>query len=101
VELEREIEDDQVVTDKPEPDFAELAAAALENAGIDPQDRLRSAQAAVDAPPGPTLIEADADKIMYEITFDLPDAGLVGPGIAPSYDATPGAAAACHIDNDV
>ncbi len=52
VELEREIEDNQVVTDEPESDFAELVAAALENAGIDPQDRLRSAQAAVDAPPG-------------------------------------------------
>ncbi len=101
VELKREIEDDQVVTDEPEPDFAELAAAALENAGIDPQDRLRFAQAAVDAPPGPTLIEADADKIMYEITFDLPNTRLVGPGIVPNYNATPGVAATTPIDNDV
>jgi hypothetical protein len=101
VELEREIKDDQVVTDEPEPDFAKLAAAALEDAGIDPQDRLHSAQAAVDAPPGPTLIAADADKIMYKITFILPDAGLVEPGIVPNYDTTPGAAAATHIDNDV
>ncbi len=101
VELEREIKDDQAVTDKPEADFAELAAAALKNAGIDPQDRLRSVQAAMDAPPGPTLIEADADKILYEITFDLPDAGLVGPGTVPNYDPTPGVAATTHIDNDV
>ncbi len=55
----------------------------------------------MDAPPGPTLIEADADKIVYNITFNLPDAGLVGPGIVPIYNATPGAAAATHIDNDV
>jgi hypothetical protein len=101
VELEREIKDDQVITDEPEPDFAELAVAALENSGIDPQDRLRSAQAAVDAPPGPTLIEADADKIVYKITFHLPNAGLVGPGIIPNYDATPGAATTTHFDNNV
>jgi hypothetical protein len=24
----------------------------------------------------PTLVEADADKIVYKLTFDLPDAGL-------------------------
>jgi hypothetical protein len=101
VELKWEIKDNQVVTDEPEPDFAELAAAALENAGIDPQYRLRSAQAAVDAPPGPTLIEANAEEIVYKITFDLPDTGLVGLGIVPNYDTTPGAAAATHIDNDV
>ncbi len=51
VELESKLEDDQVITDEPEPDFAALAAAALANAGIDPQDRLRSAQAANNAPP--------------------------------------------------
>ncbi len=28
---------------------------------------------------GPAFIEADQDKIVYEITFDLPDAGLA-PG---------------------
>jgi hypothetical protein len=51
VELESKVEDDQVVTDEPEPDFAAFAAAALANAGIDPQDRLHSAQAANNAPP--------------------------------------------------
>jgi hypothetical protein len=53
VELESKLEDDQVVMDEPEPDFATLAAAALANAGIDPQDRLHSVQAANDAPPPP------------------------------------------------
>jgi hypothetical protein len=83
VELEEEEHNFQVVTDNPEPDFAALAAAALNNAGINPHDRLRATQqlqqqqAAHPAPPtGPTMIEAYEDKIMYEITFDLPDAGL-------------------------
>ncbi len=71
-----------MVTDDPEPDFAALAAADLDNAGIDPYDRLHAAQqlqqqqAANPAPPtGPAMIEANKDKIKYEITFDLPDAG--------------------------
>jgi hypothetical protein len=51
VELKSKLEDDQVVMDEPESDFAALAAAALANMGIDPQDRLRSAQVANDAPP--------------------------------------------------
>jgi hypothetical protein len=92
VELESKLEDDQVGTDEPEPDFAALAAAALANAGIDPQDRLHSAQAANDAPPPePALIEAYADKIVYEITFDLPIAGLIGPAIIPDYNMEPAA----------
>jgi hypothetical protein len=38
VPLEDEEYDFQVVTDEPEPDFEELAAAALDNAGIDTLD---------------------------------------------------------------
>jgi hypothetical protein len=38
VELEDDIDAHQVVTEETDPDFAALAAAALENAGIDPQD---------------------------------------------------------------
>ncbi len=35
-----------------------------------------------DIPPagGPALIEANGDEIMYELTFDLPDAGFGIPG---------------------
>jgi hypothetical protein len=32
--------------------------------------------------PGPALIDADEDKIIYKLTFNLPDAGLTPP-IAP------------------
>jgi hypothetical protein len=44
VELKEEEHNFQVISDDPEPDFAALAAVALNNAGIDPQDRLRAAQ---------------------------------------------------------
>ncbi len=85
VELKEEEHNFQVVTDNPEPDFAALAAAALDNAGIDPHNsnrlcaaqQLQQQQAANPAPPtGPARIAANEDKIVYEITFDLPDAGL-------------------------
>ncbi len=100
MELECELADDQVVTDEPEPDFAELAAAALENAGIDPHDRSQSAQATAAArPQEPALIEAKDDKIVYEIILDLPDAGLIQPN--PSHDDGAHAAPTAHIVNDV
>ncbi len=38
VELEDNIDAHQVVMEEPDHDFVLLAAAALENAGIDPQD---------------------------------------------------------------
>ena len=88
VELESEEADFSAVTDDPEPDFEQLAAAALDNAGINPQDRLHAAQAAHTAAEAaqaaaaaafehwrPALVEANQDKIMYEIVFDLPVTG--------------------------
>ncbi len=92
VPLEEEECDFQVVTDEPEPDFKDLAAAALDNAGIDTVDRLRAArvaaEAAAAAPIWPQqdrscLIEADLDEIMYEIIVELTDAGLL-PGLVPN-----------------
>ena len=80
VELESEERDFQTVTDEPEPDFRDLAGAALHNAGIDANEMIRNAQAQggqVQAP-GPALIDANKDEIVYELTFDLPDAGLNG-----------------------
>jgi hypothetical protein len=79
-----------VVTDNPEPDFEDLAAAALDNAGIDTADQLRAAgvaaEAAAAAPirpqDGPRLIEAEPDEMVYEIIVELPDAGLL-PGLVP------------------
>jgi hypothetical protein len=85
MELEYEDEDFQVVTNEPVPDFTELAAMALDNAGIDPGECLRLANDAtanrqVAVPPA--IVEADADKVVYEITFNLPDAGL-GNNVVP------------------
>ena len=86
--LKDEEADLQVVTDNPEPDFAELAATALDNAGIDANDCLQAVQRATLPHPGPTLIKANDDKIVYEITFDMPDAGLVANNVVPAA-ATP------------
>jgi hypothetical protein len=96
VELESEEADFSAVTDDPEPEFKQLAAAALDNAGINPQDRLHAAQAAHTAAEaaraaaaadfehrGHALVEANQDKIVYKITFDLPDAGLIGGNAVP------------------
>ncbi len=84
VELKAEERDFTPVSDEPEADFRELAAAALHNAGINTKEQLRAAQEAVsDAPVDvhrPAVIEADEDKIVYEITFDLPNAVLPAEG---------------------
>jgi hypothetical protein len=89
--LEDEDIDLQVVTDDPEPNFAELTAAALDNAGINPQDSLQAAQGGLGPTNGPALIEADNDKILYEITFDLPNAGFGGANVVPAdHSASPG-----------
>ena len=90
VELESEETNFSIVTDDLEPDFKQLAAVALDNAGINPQDHLHAAQvahtvaeaaraaaAAAFKHRGPALVEANQDEILYEITFDLPDAGLI------------------------
>ena len=39
---------------------------------------IRNAQGAQAQAPGPALIEAEGNEIVYELTFDLPDAGLAG-----------------------
>ncbi len=84
VPLEEEVVDHWAVTDEDEPDVRVLMARALDSANIDPAAHLRAARTAKAQPvaPGPTLINADEDKIIYELTFDLPDAGLAPP-IAP------------------
>ena len=84
VPLEEEVVDHRAITDKDEPDFRVLAARALDNANINPAAHLRAARAAEAQPvaPGPVLIDADENRIIYELTFYLPDAGLAPP-IAP------------------
>ena len=73
--LEEQEQDFQPLTDIPEPDFRDLAGNALYNAGIDTDEALRRAQLG-DTPPGPAMVEANEDELVYKLTFDLPDAGL-------------------------
>ena len=78
VELEEDERDYRTVMDD-EPDFRDQADAALQNAGIDAGEMIRRAHRNENAPGGPALVEADDDEIVYEIMFDLPDAGLIPP----------------------
>ena len=75
VALDEQERDFQTITKEPEPNFWDLAEAALHNAGIDADDALWRAHLE-NAPLGPAVVEAKDDKIVYKITFDLPDAGL-------------------------
>ena len=61
--------------DEPEPDFQDLAGDALYNAGINADEALRRANLG-NTPPAPAVVEAEDDELVYEITLDLPDAGL-------------------------
>ncbi len=82
MELEHEEAKFTAITEENEPDFWALAAAALNNARIDPDVRIQVANDYINnnaKQQGPAFIEADQDKIVYEVTFDLPDAGLA-PG---------------------
>jgi hypothetical protein len=100
----------QVVAKEPAPDFETLAVAALENAGIDMRDCLHAAQDSAEGAGGglpglapantPQVIEAKLNKIVYDITFELPNAGLLLP---PMNDATAEDNTATHlsVDQDV
>jgi hypothetical protein len=75
VALEEQEREFQTITEEPEPEFQDFAEAALHNAGIDADEALRRAHLGT-ALDGPAIIDAEDDKIVYELTFDLPDAGL-------------------------
>ncbi len=81
VPLEEEVVGHWAVTGKDEPNFRVLVDRALDNADINPAPHLRAARAAEAQPIalGPALIDANEDKIIYKLTFDLPDAGLAPP----------------------
>ncbi len=91
MELASAEDDYPAITEEPEADFQDLAATALDNGGINTVARLRATRDFADAAaigiapqnPRAALVEADEDKIVYEITFDLPDAGLA-PAIEPT-----------------
>ena len=96
VALEDDEQDFQTVTADPEPEFQELAGAALHNAGIDAAGAIRRARendlSQAQGPPlmqaqgpplMPPLFEANDDELVYELTFDIPDVGLLPPDDDP------------------
>ena len=93
VELKEEEREFQINPDEPEPDFWDMAMTALHNAGIDGnktiQARRAQALAAAHAVQcGAALVEADDDKLVYEITFDIPDKGLLQLPLGEGRDDT-------------
>ena len=76
VALEIEERNFTPVTDKPEDNFRDLAGAALHNAGINADQWICAALDANNERQAPAIIKADNDKIVSEVTFDFPDAGL-------------------------
>jgi hypothetical protein len=67
--------------------FKELVVHTLNNAGINLPDCLQGAQNLPkwnEVPDsGPAIVNAHEDKIVYDITFDLPDAGLANNVVLP------------------
>jgi hypothetical protein len=108
VKLEsEEMDETPAIMEDPTPSFKDLTAHALDNAGINCEDMLRAAHNWVEhehlSNPGPAIIDANNDKIMYEVTFDLPDAGLQGDNAVPPDNAVeaapnPLAVVATHPD---
>jgi hypothetical protein len=82
VELASAEDDYPAITEEPEANFQDLAAAALDNARIDTVAWLHAARDFADATvigiapqnPRAALVETNKDKIVYKITFDLLDA---------------------------
>jgi len=75
------------------------------NAGINPTERIQAARDRVAAiaaeTAGPRLVEADEDEIVYEITFDLPDAGLGQYAVPPDAPASPMPSFSLGMSDDV
>ena len=92
VELESEKSNFQLITDDLEPNFCELVVATLDNAGINPTKQIQATRdrvATATKIAGPRLVEANEDKIVYKITFDLPDASLGQNAVPPDAPASP------------
>lgn len=83
VELEEDEQEFETVTTEPEPDFRQLAGVALHNAGIDAEGALRRAREN-NVPQGTMPVEDGDEEVVYEITFDLPDAGLLPNRVVPN-----------------
>ncbi len=81
VTLEDKMDNTAAVVEDNKPDLRDLAAIALNNQWINPQEQLQAAWATVAAPiplpaGGSAIVDAEEDKIIYELNFNLPDAGL-------------------------
>jgi hypothetical protein len=109
VELTSKEDDYPAILEEPEVDFQHLAAAAPDNAGINTVAQLRTTRDLADAATigiapqnsRAALIEVDKDKIVYEITFNLPDAGLeldIEPTIPPVQQGNATAVNATNYD---
>jgi len=93
VELDEEEREFQTILDEPEPDFRDMAAAALHNAGTDGDTTIRAGRARALAAAraiqrGAAVVEADEDELVYEITFDVPDEGLLQMPLGEDRDDT-------------
>jgi hypothetical protein len=69
--------------------FAKQAATALENGGINPHNQLHALQGCnvvEQALMGPAPVDYNPDKIVYKLTFDLPDTGLFGDNVVSMDD---------------
>ena len=82
VEFEEEERRFQMILDKPEPDFWDMATAALHNAGFDGNKTIQAGRAQALAAAhavqqGAALVEANENELVYVITFDVPDKGLL------------------------
>jgi hypothetical protein len=91
--LEHEEGDFQAVVDELEPDFREMAAAVLHNAGIDGDEMMHrgraQALAAAHAEQREVpLVDGDEDQLVYEVAVDLPDEGLVEVPLGDDRDDT-------------
>ena len=80
-----------------------MTAAALHNAGIDGDTTIRAgrARALVAArvvQRGAAVVEANEDKLVYEITFDVPDKGLLQMPLGEDRDDT--SIPVIALDND-
>ncbi len=89
LELE-EMDEAPSIMEDPTPSFKNLAAHVLDNAGIYREEMLRTAHNRVEHEHipdlGPATINANDDKIVYEIIFNLPDASLHGDNSVPTDD---------------
>ena len=93
VELDKEEREFQMILDEPEPDFCDMTTATLHNAGIDGDTTIRVGRAlalvaARAIQRGAAVVEADEDELVYEITFDVPDKGLLQMPLGEDRDNT-------------